>query len=347
MKFNATQIAAVVQGTVEGNPEVTIHALSKIEEGGQGSLSFLANPKYEEYLYKTKASVVIVKDDLQLKSPVEATLIRVKDPYTSFALLLKTYEEITKVVKAGISAHAVISEKARIGKNVYIGDFVVVDDHARIEDGVQIYPHTYIGQHAKIKEHTIIYSNVSVYTRCEIGEHCIVHAGAVIGADGFGFAPQSNGQFEKIPQLGNVVIEDYVEIGANTTIDRATMGSTLIKSGAKLDNLVQIAHNVEIGENTVIASQAGISGSTKIGKNNMIGGQAGIVGHIATADNVRIQAQSGLAKSITEDGAGLSGTPADEYRNTLKSQVLFRKLPELAKKIEALEKKLDELNNQA
>ncbi len=346
MKFSATQVAAVIQGKIEGDPNAVIYSLAKIEEGKEGALCFLSNAKYEQYLYSTEASIVIVSDDLELKGQVGTTLIRVQDPYSAFTTLLKTYEAMTKVVKSGVSDKASIAETARIGENVYIGDFAVIDEHVRIEDGVQIYPNSYVGQHAKIAEKSVIYSNVSIYSLCEIGAQCIIHSGAVIGSDGFGFAPQADGSFEKIPQLGNVVLEEQVEIGANCTIDRATMGSTTIKKGTKIDNLVQIAHNVVIGENTVIAAQAGISGSTKIGKNNMIGGQAGIVGHIYTADQVRIQAQSGVGKAVTEDNASISGTPAAAYRDTLKSQVIFRKLPEMVKKIEALEQKLQELKNQ-
>lgn len=347
MKFTATQVAAVIQGKIEGNPDETIIALAKIEEGHKGALCFLSNPKYENHLYATKASIVIVSDELKLKHDVAPTLIRVADPYTAFSVLLKTYEAMTAVIKTGISDKASIADSARIGKDVYIGDFVVIDEHVKIDDGVQIYPNTYVGQHVRIKEKSILYSNVNVYSRCQIGKACIIHSGTVVGSDGFGHAPQPDGSFIKIPQLGDVIIEDYVELGANCTIDRATLGSTIIKQGAKIDNLVQIAHNVIVGENTVIAAQAGISGTTKIGKNNMIGGQAGIVGHISTADYVRIQAQSGVAKTVTEPKSALSGSPADDYRNTLKSQVLFRKLPEMAKKIEALEQKLAELNNQA
>ncbi len=347
MKFSATQVAAVIQGKIEGNPDEQIFTLAKIEEGQKGALCFLSNPKYEHHLYTTAASIVIISQDLELKSEVSPTLIRVADPYMAFTILLKTYEAMTKVVKTGISEKASIADTARIGKDVYIGDFVVIDDHAKIENGAQIYPNSYIGQHARVRENSILHANVTIYSRCEIGEKCIIHSGTVIGADGFGFAPNAKGEFEKIPQLGNVVIEDNVEIGANTTIDRATMGSTLIMKGAKIDNLVQIAHNVIIGQNTVIAAQAGISGSTKIGKNNMIGGQAGIVGHISIADNVKIQAQSGVGKTVSKPNSGLSGTPANDNLSTLKSQVVFRNLPQLAKKIEALEQKLAQLKNQA
>jgi UDP-3-O-[3-hydroxymyristoyl] glucosamine N-acyltransferase len=347
MKFSATQVAAVIQGKIEGDENAVIHDLAKIEEGKEGALCFLANPKYEQHLYETKASIVIVSEDLKLKEAVHPTLIRVSDPYTAFTTLLKTYEQMTKVVKSGISEKASIAETAKIGKNVYVGDFVVVDEHARIGDGAQVYPNSYLGQHAKLGANSVVYSNVNIYYRCEIGENCIIHSGTVMGSDGFGFAPQADGSFEKIPQLGNVVLENNVEVGANCTLDRATMGSTRIKNGAKIDNLVQIAHNVVIGENTVVAAQAGISGSTKIGKNNMIGGQAGLVGHISTAAGVKIQAQSGVGKTVSEANTSISGTPANEYRNTLKSQVLFRKLPDMAKKIEALQKKLDELKNQA
>ncbi len=343
MKFSAKQVAAVIQGKVEGDENAVINDFSKIEEAHAGALCFLSNLKYEHYLYTTKAAIVVVAEDLELKEKVNATLIRVADPYSAFASLLKTYEAMTKVVKSGISEKASIAETARIGEDVYIGDFVVIDEHARIDGGSQIYPNTYVGQHARVKSNSILYSNVNVYSRCQIGNDCIIHSGSVIGSDGFGHAPQADGSFEKIPQLGIVILEDKVEIGANCAIDRATMGSTVIKAGAKLDNLIQVGHNAIIGENTVIAAQAGISGTTKIGKNNMIGGQAGIVGHISTAAGVKIQAQSGVGKTVLQENKSISGTPADEYRNTLKSQVIFRKLPEMAKKIEALEKKLDEL----
>lgn len=347
MKFTATQVAAVLQGKIEGDENKVINDLAKIEEGKAGALCFLSNTKYESYLYSTEASIVIVSEDLVLKEKVKPTLIRVKDPYTAFATLLSTYEAMTKVVKSGISEKASVAETARVGENVYIGDFVVIDEHARIGDGAQIYPNTYVGQHAKVGKGSLLYANVNIYTRCTIGENCIIHSGTVVGSDGFGHAPQADGSFQKIPQLGNVIIEDNVELGANCTIDRATMGSTIIKEGAKLDNLIQVGHNAIIGEHTVIAAQAGISGTTKIGKSNMIGGQAGVVGHISTAAGVKIQAQSGVGKTVSEENKSISGTPADEYRNTLKSQVIFRKLPEMAQKIEALEKKLKDLENQA
>jgi UDP-3-O-[3-hydroxymyristoyl] glucosamine N-acyltransferase len=347
MKFTATQVAAVLQGKIEGDENTVISDLAKIEEGKAGALCFLSNEKYESYLYTTEASIVIVAKDLELKEAVKPTLIRVKDPYTAFATLLSTYEAMTKVVKSGISEKASVAKTARIGNDVYIGDYAVIDEHARIENGAQIFPNTYVGQHARVGEGSLLYANVNVYTRCVIGKNCIVHSGSVIGSDGFGHAPQADGSFQKIPQLGNVILEDNVELGANCTIDRATLGSTVIKEGAKLDNLIQVGHNAIIGENTVIAAQAGISGTTKIGKNNMIGGQAGIVGHISTAAGVKIQAQSGVGKKISEANVSVSGTPADEYRATLKSQVIFRKLPEMAKKIEALEQKLKDLDNQA
>lgn len=343
MKFTATQIAAVVQGKIEGNENTIVHTLSKIEEADEHSLCFLANLKYEEYLYQSKAGIIIISNDLQLKKPVSNTLIRVSDPYASFTLLLKTYEQITAVQKSGIHEKAIVSSSARIGKNVYLGPGVVIDEFVIIKDNVQIFANTYVGEQVIIGANTKIYSNVSLYNRTEIGEQVIIHAGAVLGSDGFGHAPQADGSFEKIPQLGNVVIEDKVEIGANCTIDRATMGSTIIKRGAKLDNLIQIAHNVVIGENTVIAAQAGISGSTKIGKNNMIGGQAGIVGHISTANGVKINAQSGLSKTIKEENIAVTASPAFNYTAALRSQAVFKKLPELQQKIAELEAKIKEL----
>lgn len=343
MKFSATQVAAVIQGQIEGDEKAVVYDLAKIEEAKKGTLCFLANPKYEQHLYRTEASIVIINNDLKLKQKVNATLIRVPDAYTAFATLLQTYEQIMKVNKSGISDKAIIAETAKIGQNVYIGAGAVIDEHARIADNVQIYPNTYIGDHAKVGEGSILYANVSIYHRCEVGATCILHAGVVVGCDGFGHAPQADGTFQKIPQLGNVVIEDYVELGANCTIDRATMGSTIIERGAKLDNLIQLGHNAIIGANTVIAAQAGISGSTKIGSNNMIGGQAGIVGHIYTANGVKVNAQSGVTKSIKQENKLVTGSPAYDYTASLRSQSVVRKLPDLMSRIIDLEQKLEEL----
>lgn len=343
MKFSAIQVAAVIQGLIEGDEKAEVTTLAKIEEASEGALCFLANTKYEDYLYTTKASIVIINDSLELKKPVSTTLIRVPDAYLAFSTLLTTYEQITKVTKTGISEYSAISASAKIGSNVYIGPYAVIDDHVVIGDNVQIYPHTYVGSHCKVGDNSIIYANVSIYDRCEMGKNCVIHAGAVIGSDGFGFAPKGDGTYNKIPQLGNVVLGDHVEIGANSAIDRATMGSTLVCSGTKIDNLVQLAHNVVIGENTVIAAQAGISGSTKLGKNNLIGGQAGLIGHLQLADGTKVNAQSGVTKSIREPNTAVNGSPAFDYNATIRSQVIFRKLPDLANKLAELEQKLEEL----
>lgn len=342
MKFTAAQIASLIQARVEGNPEVAISDIAKIEEGREGALSFIANPKYEHYLYETQASIVIVNESLQLEKPVKATLLRVNDAYAAFAALLEKYNELVSAdaAKKGIEQPSYISESATLGADIYVGAFAYIGTKARIGDRVKIFPGAYIGDQVVIEDDTVINAGVKVYHNCTIGQRVIIHAGSIVGADGFGFAPLPDGTYKKIPQLGNVVIEDDVEIGANTTIDRATMGSTLIKKGVKLDNLIQIAHNVEIGENTVIAAQTGISGSTKIGKQCLIGGQVGIVGHIQIADNTRINAQSGLSKSIVSPGTTINGSPAFEYKSSLKSQAIFRNLPEWVQRIQQLEDRL-------
>jgi len=338
MKFTAQQIADALGGTVEGNPEVTVDNLSKIDEGTPGTLTFLANPKYTPFIYKTKASIVIVNRDFVAEQPLNTTLIRVKNAYVSFADLLTMYHQ-SKSKRTGISPQAYISPSATIGKNVYIGEFASIGDHTVVGDNCQIYPNATIGYHCKIGTDSLIYSGVKIYDDTIIGNHCTFHAGVVIGSDGFGFAPQDGEDYRKVPQIGNVVIEDHVEVGANTTIDRATMGSTIIRRGAKIDNLIQIAHNVEIGENTVIAAQTGISGSTKIGKNCMIGGQVGIVGHLKIADKVMIAAQSGIGKSITEEGVIVEGSPAFPIRDYQRSYVHFRRLDQLVKRVNQLERK--------
>ncbi|MCF8348124.1 MAG: UDP-3-O-(3-hydroxymyristoyl)glucosamine N-acyltransferase [Bacteroidales bacterium] len=338
MKFTAQQIAEALGGTVEGNPQVEVSNLSKIEEGTPGTLSFLANPKYTPFIYATKASIVIVNEDFAADQPVSTTLIRVKNAYASFADLLAMYQQ-TKTKRQGISPKAYIAESAEIGSNVYIGEFASIGEHTVVGDNCQIYPNATVGYNCKIGSDTVLYSNVTVYDDCRIGNQCTLHSGTVIGADGFGFAPQDTQEYRKVPQIGNVIIEDMVEIGANTTIDRATLGSTVIKKGAKIDNLIQIAHNVEIGENTVIAAQTGISGSTKIGRNCMIGGQVGIVGHLTIADKVMIAAQSGIGKSITEEGAIVEGSPAFNIRDYQRSYVHFRRLDQLVKRVNQLERK--------
>jgi UDP-3-O-[3-hydroxymyristoyl] glucosamine N-acyltransferase len=340
MKFTAEQIAEVLNGKVEGSKDVEVHTLSKIEEGNYGSLSFLANPKYTPYIYDTQASIVIVNDDFQATKALKCTLIRVKDAYSAFSQLLNMYNQV-KLDKSGISSQAAISETAKIGENVYIGEFVIIGDNAVIGNNAKIYPQTFIGENCKIGENTTFFPGVKIYSDCNVGKDCTFHAGVVIGSDGFGFAPQADNNYKKVAQIGNVIIEDDVEIGANTTIDRATLGSTIIRKGVKLDNLIQIAHNVEIGENTVMAAQSGVSGSTKIGKNCMIGGQVGMTGHISIGDNVKIGAQAGIMSNV-KDGQTIIGSPAIEVGAFMKSSVYFKKLPELAKKIYEIEKKLQE-----
>lgn len=340
MKFTAEQIAQVLNGKIEGNKEAEVNTLSKIEEGKPGSLSFLANPKYTPYIYDTKASIVIVNSDFQASKALECTIIRVADAYTAFSQLLDMYNQV-KLNKSGISPQAAISESAKIGENVYIGEFVVISDNAIIGNNAKIYPQTFIGENCKIGENTTLFPGVKIYSDCIIGKDCTFHAGVVIGSDGFGFAPQEGNTYKKVAQIGNVIIEDNVEIGANSTIDRATLGSTIIRKGVKLDNLIQVAHNVEIGENTVMAALSGISGSTKVGKNCMIGGQVGMNGHITIGDNVKIGAQTGVISNVKDDQT-IIGSPAIDVRAFMRSSVYFKKLPELAQKIYALEKKLKE-----
>lgn len=344
MQFTALQIATLINGKIEGNPDAKVSHVAKIEEAAEGSLSFIANPKYEEFLYSSRASIIIVNEALVLEQPVSTTLIRVKDAYSSFALLLEKYNEIISGSgKEGIETPSFISSTAKIGKNVYIGAFTYIGENVVLADNVKVFPGCYIGDNVTIGADTKLYAGVKIYDGCIVGSRVVLHSGAVLGGDGFGFAPQKNGTYKKVPQIGNVLIEDDVEIGANTTIDRATMGSTIIRKGVKLDNLIQIAHNVEIGENTVIAAQTGISGSTKVGKNCVIGGQVGIVGHIQIADGTKINAQSGLSKSILNANAVLNGTPAFEYKSSLKSQAIFRNLPELYQRLLQLEDTVLEL----
>ncbi|MDP9042254.1 MAG: UDP-3-O-(3-hydroxymyristoyl)glucosamine N-acyltransferase [Bacteroidota bacterium] len=343
MQFSAAQIASLINGKLEGDPEVLVNNFGKIEEAQSGQLAFLANPKYEEFLYSTKASIIIVNDNQVLKEKVQATLILVPDAYVAFASLLSRYEEMMNQQLSGIQAPVHISKTAVIGENVYIGSFAYIGNNAKIGNNVKIYPQTYIGDDVHIGDHSILYPGVKIYHRCVVGANVTIHAGSVIGADGFGFAPQSDGSFKKIPQMGNVVIEDFVEVGSNATIDRATIGSTLIKKGVKLDNLIQIAHNVEIGNNTVIAAQSGVSGSTKLGKNVMVGGQVGIVGHIQIADGSKINAQSGVTKSMKNPNSAVTGSPAFDYTSALRAQAAARKLPEFEKRIIELEKLVQQL----
>lgn len=338
MKFTAQQIAEAINGKIDGLPETEVSSLSKIEEGKPGSLSFLANPKYTHYIYTTEASIVIVNDDFKPEKEISATLIRVKDAYGAFASLLEMYQA-AKGKRSGISEKAHIEDSATIGENVYIGPFVFIGKNSVIGDNSFIYPNSSIGDHCKVGDNTLVYDGVKIYDECIIGSDCTIHAGVVIGGDGFGFAPSSANEYRKVPQIGNVIIEDHVEVGANTTIDRATVGSTIIRKGAKLDNLIQIAHNVEIGENTVIAAQCGIAGSNKIGKNCMIGGQVGMDGHITIADEVKIAAQSGIGKNITKVGEIVMGSPSFNIRDYQRSYVIFRNLNKVVERINDLERK--------
>jgi UDP-3-O-[3-hydroxymyristoyl] glucosamine N-acyltransferase len=343
MQFTAAQIALIINARVEGNPDAVVSSFGKIEEAKHGQLAFLANPKYEDYLYTTGASVIILNDTQELKEPINSTLLRVGDPYTAFATLLSTYQEMVAQQMVGIQEPSYISKSAVLGENIFVGAFAYIGDNVKVGSNVKVYPNVYIGNNVSVGDNTILHPGVRIYHDCVVGRYVNIHAGTVIGSDGFGFAPQTDGSFKKVPQIGNVIIEDNVEIGANSTIDRATMGSTLIKSGAKLDNLIQVAHNVEVGHNTVIAAQAGVSGSTKIGNNVMIGGQAGIVGHIQIADNAKINAQSGVSKSIKTPHTAVTGSPAFEYTSALRSQAVTRNLPELEKRIIELENLVKQL----
>ena len=338
MQFSAAQIAMIVNGKVEGDAEASVASFGKIEEAQSGQLAFLANPKYEEYLYSTLASIIIVNETQELKQPIKATLIKVPDAYTAFALLLDKYQQIQRQQLSGIQQPVYIDATARVGENVFIGAFAYLGEKVILANGVKIYPNAFLGNNVTVGENSVIHPGVKIYHDCVIGKNVTIHAGTVIGSDGFGFAPQADGTFRKVPQIGNVIIEDDVEIGANTTIDRATIGSTLIKAGAKLDNLLQIAHNVEVGNNSVIAAQAGISGSCKIGNGVMIGGQAGIAGHLQIADGCKINAQSGLGKSLKIPNTSVTGSPAYDYSAAIRSQATARNLPELEKRMVALEK---------
>lgn len=338
MEFSAKQIAEYLKGEVDGNQNITVSDFSKIEEGKPGTLSFLSNPKYEPYLYTTNASIVLVKSDLKLKQKISTTLIRVADPYQSIARLLTLYEN-SKPVKFGVHPNTAIDETAKIPETVFIDAFVSIGKNVKIHSGVEINANCSIGDNVEIGEDTILYAGVKIYDGCKIGSNCVLHAGCVVGSDGFGFAPQAE-DYAKIPQIGNVVIKDRVEIGANTTIDRATMGSTIIHKGVKLDNLIQVAHNVEIGENTVIAAQTGIAGSTKIGKNCMIGGQVGFAGHISIPDNTKIGAQSGIANDLKSEGKILLGSPAMEVLHYRKAYAVFKNLPDIQRLVYQMEREL-------
>lgn len=339
MKFTAEQIAGILEGDIVGNAQVEVSSLSKIEEGTEGSLTFLANPKYTPYIYTTKASIAIVNKSFQPEHTISSTLIKVDDAYKSFSKLLEYYNQI-KLNKSGIDQPTSVSDSAQLGDNIYLGAFTYVGDNVVIGDNVKIFPNCYIGDNVVIKDNTIVFSGAKIYSECIVGSNCVINSGAIIGADGFGFTPNEKGEYSKVPQIGNVILEDFVDIGAATTIDRATLGSTIIRQGVKLDNQIQIAHNVEIGKNTVIAAQTGIAGSTKIGENCQIGGQVGIVGHITIGNNVRIQAQSGIGRNV-HDNEVLQGSPALNYGDYNKSYVHFKNLPKLVKSVNEIEKKVN------
>ena len=336
MKFTAEQIAGILEGEVIGNPNAEVYKLSKIEEGIEGSLTFLANPKYVNYIYTTAATIVIVNKTFEAEQEVKATLIKVEDAYQAFSKLLEYYNQV-KLMKSGIEQPSVISEGVQYGDDLYLGSFCYLGQNVKIGNNVKIYPNSFIGDNVVIGDNCVFFAGVRIYSETEIGNNVTIHSGTIIGSDGFGFAPQEDGTYIKVPQIGNVIIEDNVEVGSCSTVDRATLGSTIIRKGAKLDNQIQVAHNVEIGENTVIAAQTGIAGSTKIGRNCMIGGQVGIAGHLVIGDNIKIQAQSGIGKSL-KDGEVVQGSPAFNYGDFAKSFVHFKNLPKIIKDIEELKK---------
>jgi len=339
MKFTATQIAEILNGEVDGNAEVEVSKLAKIEEGSQGSLTFLSNPKYTPYIYKTQASITIVNKNFVAENEITTTLIRVENAYKAFSQLLEYYNQV-KMNKIGIEQPVFISETATYGENVYLGAFCYLGDNVKLGNNVKIYPNVYLGDNVEIGNDVIVFAGTKIYSETVIGNNCVIHSGVIIGADGFGFSPNEKGEYAKVPQIGNVIIEENVDIGAGTTIDRATLGSTIIKKGVKLDNQIHIAHNVEIGEHTVIAAQTGIAGSAKIGKNCMIGGQVGIAGHITIGNNVRVQAQSGIGRNV-KDNEALQGSPALNYGDWNKSYVHFKNLPKIMDRFNTFEKKLD------
>ncbi|AIZ63828.1 UDP-3-O-(3-hydroxymyristoyl) glucosamine N-acyltransferase [Hymenobacter sp. DG25B] len=339
MEFTVGQVAEVLRGDVEGDAALRIDRLAKIEEARDGSLTFLANPKYEPQLYTTGASAVIVSRTLELRQPVSAALIRVDDPYTCFTTLLEFYQQASRTGRRGVEEPAFMGPNSTIGENHYRGAFSYIGHDCEIGPDVVIFPHVYIGDRVKIGAGTILYAGAKIYSETVIGARCTVHAGAVIGSDGFGFAPQPDGSYRTIPQIGNVVLEDNVSIGANATIDCATMGSTILREGSKIDNLVQIAHNVEIGRHTVVASQTGISGSTKIGDFCVLAGQTGLAGHLTLANRTTVTAQSGVGKSIKEEGVFLQGSPAFNLRDSLRANAIFRRLPDLERRLDVLERK--------
>ncbi len=336
MKFTAEQIAGILEGEVIGNPNAEVYKLSKIEEGIEGSLTFLANPKYANYIYTTAATIVIVNKTFESEQEIKTTLIKVEDAYNAFSKLLEYYNQV-KLMKSGIEQPSVISDGVQYGSDLYLGSFCYLGQNVKIGHNVKIYPNTFIGDNVVIGDNCVFFAGVRIYSETEIGNNVTIHSGTIIGSDGFGFAPQDDGTYIKVPQIGNVIIEDNVEVGSCSTVDRATLGSTVIRNGAKLDNQIQVAHNVEIGENTVIAAQTGIAGSTKIGKNCMIGGQVGIAGHLVIGDNVKIQAQSGIGKNL-KDNEVVQGSPGFNYSDFAKSFVHFKNLPKIVKEIEELKK---------
>ncbi len=346
MKFTAQQIADFLGGKVEGDKKVKVSEFAKIEDAKGGSITFLANPKYTNYVYETKASIILVNDDIEFDKEIGATLIRVPNAYESLAKLMQFYES-SKPKKKGKSKKASIHKTAVLGNSCFVDDFAFIGANVKIGDNVRIYPHVYVGDNVTVGDNTVIYPNVSIYHDCKVGSDCVFHSGVVIGSDGFGFAPSDDQDYEKIPQIGNVIIEDRVELGANTTVDRATMGSTIIRKGVKLDNMVQVAHNVEIGEHTVIASQTGISGSTKLGAHMMVGGQVGFAGHINIADHVKVGAQSGLNNNIKEEGAILMGSPVTDMSTWRRSSIVMKNLPDMQRTINRLERELKALKEQA
>ncbi len=339
MKFTAAQIAGILNGTVDGDEGVAVSKLAKIEEGSKGSLTFLANPKYTHYIYSTQASITIVNNDFVATGDLSTTLIRVENAYKAFSQLLEYYNQV-KMNKTGIENPVFISESVKYGENLYLGAFSYIGENVKIGDNVKIYPNVYIGDNVTVGNNTILFTGAKIYSETVVGQSCVINSGVVIGADGFGFTPNEIGEYHKVPQTGNVILEDNVDIGPGTTIDRATLGSTLIKKGVKLDNQIQIAHNVTIGENTVIAAQTGIAGSTKIGKNCIIGGQVGIAGHITIGDNVKIQAQTGIGRNV-KDNETLQGSPAFNYGDFNKSYVYFKNFPKIMERFNTVEKKLD------
>ncbi|WP_106793955.1 UDP-3-O-(3-hydroxymyristoyl)glucosamine N-acyltransferase [Aquimarina sp. Aq78] len=339
MIFTATQIAGILNGEIEGDETVEVSKLAKIEEGTKGSLTFLSNPKYTQYIYSTDASITIVDKNFEAESEIKTTLIRVDDAYKAFSQLLEYYNMV-KMNKAGIEQPSFISETASFGENIYFGAFSYIGDNVKIGENAKIFPNVYIGDNVTIGDNVIVFAGAKIYSETIIGNDCVIHSGAIVGADGFGFTPNEKGEYSKVPQTGNVVIENNVDVGAGTTIDRATLGSTIIHTGVKLDNQIQIAHNVEIGEHTAIAAQTGIAGSTKIGKHCLIGGQVGIAGHLVIGNNVKIQAQSGIGRNI-KDGEAIQGSPALGYSDFNKSYVHFKNLPKIEDRIYKLEKKIN------